>query len=580
MGDQWTSTHELDEQEQEMDSKIQGILTVVAVIAVASIGVSVGVALGGGDGGGTSGTSGVATFGNPLPPATDFESTFNPKPGGLYFITNGSISYNSQAKHPWVIVIDATTKKIVAANEIPEATTSPHGVAVSPDGKQVYLPAGSAQPNFLAANDPASTRFKGGVTIVDLATLKMTQSIETIDAPHHMQILNDRYILSDSFSGTTQALFIIDPSDKNKIIKEIPRSAFAPGSLYIGFPSPDGKYIYATVRPAAGSEHPEAWISRVNLTDYSVEKVVDVGEGAVWTNFSRDGRYAYVTVPFDGKVVKVDLEQKKVIGSASTGRGPYGGVLSPDDKTLYVVSKGEGGHGQRGGSFVAIDAEAMRTLVELPSCTAFLCQADHALISPDGTELWIDNNMGYVTVFDLKSLELKAEITMPLLADPHGGVFVQYDSKGVAHVVMDTGGPHGGVSPYIFDNENGVPTLAQAMAKDWNPAKSSSALVLGAKPKPPIILISDTSVNVVMKDFYYDKLPDNFVVPAGKVVTFNLTNPGQAVHNFTSSDFGIKVFDVQSNGKGQVTGRAPNAAGTYKFLCTYHAGMELDITVR
>jgi DNA-binding beta-propeller fold protein YncE/plastocyanin len=563
-----------------MDSKIQAVLIVVAVIAVATIGVSVGAALGGGGGseGGTAQGADVAVFGKPLPPPTDFESSFKPTPGGLYFITNGSISYNSQAKHPWVVVIDAKTKKIVAASEIPEATTSPHGVSVSPDGKQVYLPAGSAQPNFLAGTDAAATRFKGGVTIVDLATLKQTQSIETTDAPHHMQILNDRYILSDSFSGTTQALFVIDP-DGNKIIREVNKTAFG-GNPYIGFVSPDGRYIYVTVRPPAGTGNSEAWISRVSTVDWSVEKITDVGEGAVWTNFSRDGRFAYVTIPGNDTVVKVDLEQRKVIGSAPTGRGPYGGVLSPDDKTLFVVSKGEGGRGQRGGTFVAIDVEAMRTLEERPSCTAFVCQPDHAIISPDGTELWIDNNMGYVTVFDLKTLDLKAEITMPLLADPHGGVFVQYDNKGNGHVVMDTGGPHGGVSPYVFDNENGVPSLATALANNWNVAKSSSALALGAKPKPEIQLVSTTTLDVTMEDFYFKSAGEGVVLPKGQVVTFNLTNKGQAVHNFTSSDFGIKVFDVAAGKTGVVTGRAPNAAGTYKFICTYHAGMELNVTVR
>lgn len=567
-----------------MDNKIQTVLIIVAFIAVATIGASVGAALDDSGGPGSNGTTAqqadVATFGSPLPPPTGFDNSFTPKPGGLYFITNGSISYNSQAKHPWVVVIDAKTKKIAAASEIPEATTSPHGVSVSPDGKQVYLPAGSAQPNFLASADASATRFAGGVTIVDLATLKMTQSIETTDAPHHMQILNDRYILSDSFSGTTQALFVIDPSDGNKIIREIPKSAFAGGSPYIGFVSPDGQYIYVTVRPPSGSANPDAWISRVSTTDWSVEKVVDVGPGAVWTNFSRDGRYAYVTVPHDDEVVKVDLEQMKVIGTAPTGRGPYGGVLSADDKTLFVVSKGEGGRGQRGGTFVTIDAEAMRTLDERPSCTAFLCQADHAIISPDGSELWIDNNMGYVTVFDIKTLELIAEITMPLLSDPHGGVFVQYDNKGVGHVVMDTGGPHGGVSPYVFDNENGVPTLATALANNWNVAKSSSALVLGAKPKPEIQLVSATTLDIAMEDFYFKGAGEGVVLPKGQVVTFNLTNKGQAVHNFTSSDFGIKVFDVAAGKTGVVTGRAPGAAGTYKFVCTYHAGMEVNVTVR
>ena len=270
-----------------------------------------------------------------------------------------------------------------------------------------------------------------------------------------------------------------------------------------------------------------------------------------------------------------------MLGKVSTGRGPYGGVLSPDEKTLYVVSKGEGGHGQRGATFVVIDAEAMRLVEERPSCLAYVCQADHAVLSPDGTELWIDNNMGYLDVFDVKTLEMKAEITMPFLADPHGGVFVQYDNTGKGHVVMDTGGPHGGVSPYVFDNQNGVPTLADALAKGWTPAASSAALVLGAHPviAPGPGTTATTAVNVIMDDFFFPPLAADVTVPTGKQVTFKIENKGQAVHNLTSTDFGIKSYDVQALTAGEVSGKAP-APGSYKFICTYHPGMELTVKVR
>lgn len=513
----------------------------------------------------------------PTPNLAEIPATYDPQPGDLLFYTNASISYNSQARHPWVVIIDAKTKKIVAGSEIPEVLTSPHGIGISPDATQIYLPAGSAQPNFVTAAD--GTRFKGGVTVVDAATLKTIQSIDTIDAPHHMQILNDEYVMSDAW-GKDQILFTLDPSDGNKMVNQIAAAPFE-GSPYIGFPSPDGKYVYMTVRPPKDAPDPDAWISRVNLSDWSVEKIVNVGPGAVWTNFSRDGQYAYVTIGEEDWVVKVDLAQKKVLGKVSSGRGPYGAILSPDEKTLFVVSKGEGGHGQRGATFVVIDAEAMRLLEERPSCLAYVCQADHPILSPDGTELWIDNNMGYLDVFDVKTLEMKAEITMPLLADPHGGVFVQYDNAGAGHVVMDTGGPHGGVSPYVFDNENGVPTLAQALANGgWAPAKSSAALVLGATPPTPAPVVAGSqTVNVVMGDFFFEPLADDVVVPTGKQITFKIENKGQAVHNLTSTDFGIKPYDVQALSSGEVTGGSPRA-GTYKFVCTYHPGMEVQVTVR
>ena len=542
----------------------QLVLTALIAIGFAVLGALAGVILGGGES--EDEREAVATFGSPLPPPTDFEATYKPKPGDLLFVTNGSVAYNSAATHPWVVIIDTKTKKIVAASEISDVNTSPHGIGMSADATQIYLPAGSSAANY------------GGVTVVDFATLKTTQVIETKDRPHHLQTLNDQYVMGDAW-GVNQVLFLIDPAQGNKIVKEIDAAAFG-GRPYIGFPTPDGKSIYMTVRPPTGSSNPDAWISRLDVDTWTVEKIVDIGEGAVWTVFTRDGQFAYVTAPHDDEIVKVDLAAKKVIGRAPVGRGPYGATLSPDEKTLFVVSKGEGGNGQRGGSFVEVDAEAMRTLVERPSCTAFLCQPDHALVSPNGKELWISNNMGYITIFDIKTLSLIAEVTMPLLSDAHGGFFVQYDSSGKGHVVMDTGGPHGGVSPYAFDNQNGVPSLEDALAKGWAPAKSSSALVLGAKPLPVLQLVSTNTVDVTMRDFSFDPLDKSVAVGTRQVVTFRLTNTGQAAHNFRSNDFRINEAEVEPGGKEDVQGTAPSTAGTYKFVCTYHPGMELSVTVR
>lgn len=514
-----------------------------------------------------------------------YATSYEPQPGDLLFYTNASISYNSTAKHPWVVVIDAKTKKIVAASEIGDVDSSPHGLGVSPDGSALYLPAGIGSP--IPANGlPPGTKveFGNGVTVIDAKTLKSTQSIATLDAPHHIQLLDDSTVMSDAW-GTKQVLFTLDPASDNTMTHELAAEPFG-GRPYIAFPSPDGKSIYMTVRPekptdpaAAELAPKEAWLSRVNLADWSVDRVADVGPGAVWTAFSRDGKFAYVTIGEEDWVEKVDLATGEVVGKVATGRGPYGAVLSPDEKRLFVVSKGEGGRGQRGGTFVVLDAENMKVIEERPSCKAFVCQADHALISPDGTELWVDNNMGYVTIFDLETLELTDEVTMPLLADPHGGIFVQYDEDGNGHVVMDIGGPHGGVSPYLADTSAGIPTLAQALEEGWGGAAASSPLALGLAPAaaPAEDEADAVTVNVGMDDFFFE--PKELTVPAGANVTFQISNAGQSVHNFISEDIGISSADVATNGDLEVDWTASAKPGTYTFMCTYHPGMEGTITI-
>ena len=346
--------------------------------------------------GGGSGTAGGGTavkasanglFPQPADPPDpkSIPSTFKPVAGGLYFYTNTSIAYNSTAAFPWVIVIDANTRKIVAGAEITDVLTSPHGIGVSPDGKQVYLPAGSVPAAVTVGAD--GKKIAAGIAVVDAVSLKLTSKIGTNDRPHHVQVISDKLMMWDSW-GTAENIQLFDPTDNNKIIKTIGAKDFG-GTPYIGFPSPDGKYVYMTVRPLAGGNSTESWLSRVDLTTYAIEKVVDLGgEGAVWTAFGRDGKYIYVTVPGEDHVVKIDMLAipPKIVGTAATGRGPYGVNISADEKTLFVVSKGEGGRGQRGGSFVTIEAETMRVLNEIPACMAFVCQPDHAVLSPDGTE--------------------------------------------------------------------------------------------------------------------------------------------------------------------------------------------------
>ena len=76
----------------------------------------------------------------PTPNLADIPRPYDPQPGDLLFYTNASISYNSQARHPWVVIVDAKTHKIVAGSEIPEVLTSPHGIGLSSDATQIYLP--------------------------------------------------------------------------------------------------------------------------------------------------------------------------------------------------------------------------------------------------------------------------------------------------------------------------------------------------------------------------------------------------------------------------------------------------------
>src|SRR3989442_4707256 len=66
---------------------------------------------------------------------------YETKGGDLLFITNASVSYNSTADKPMVIVIDGKARKIIAVADV-DMPSTPHGITLSPDGKHIYIPSG------------------------------------------------------------------------------------------------------------------------------------------------------------------------------------------------------------------------------------------------------------------------------------------------------------------------------------------------------------------------------------------------------------------------------------------------------
>ncbi len=356
----------------------------------------------------------------------------------------------------------------------------------------------------------------------------------------------------DSFRGPLP-IFLLDPAT-NKVVRGIPAGDFN-GRPYIAFPSPDGKFIYVTVRPGinrdASGREIDGWVSKINAETMQEVAAFPVGPGPVWIVITQDGKTGYVTLGPTNKLVKLDLERGRILGIAPTGRGPYGIRLSPDEKIAYVANKGEGGNGQKGATFAAIDTNTMTILREQLSCPDGLCQADHIVLSPDGKELWISNNMGSITVFDRETLKLLANIQTPKLGDPHGGTFVQVaaDNRS-AKVVSDIGGPHGGVSPYT------AVASSRAVAADG----SSNAL------------------SVIAKDFKFT--PATLDVTAGQKVVFEFENRDEADHNIVSKEAAFQEVVLGGSHRKTVAWTAPSKPGTFKFVCTYHRGMEMTVNVK
>jgi uncharacterized cupredoxin-like copper-binding protein len=105
-----------------------------------------------------------------------------------------------------------------------------------------------------------------------------------------------------------------------------------------------------------------------------------------------------------------------------------------------------------------------------------------------------------------------------------------------------------------------------------------------------------TDISVTMTDFQYS--PTQFVVPAGKEITFSSSNTGAVVHNFVIMKFGTSAgtefndedipnvyweVEIQVGGSVDTSFTAPSEPGEYEIVCRtpghLQAGMLAKMTV-
>lgn len=343
---------------------------------------------------------------------------WTPESGKTYFFTNESTTWGATNTRNGIVVIDAATKKVVAQSKLPDEYSvgySSHGIALSADAKYVYLPA-LGKRNF--------------TLVVDARTFKIAKVYESLGRPHHINNFRtadgrEQILVTDfGWNWAGSGFYVIDPAQDNKIAGGMSRSDFS-GHPYV-VSNEAGKYIYATV-PAPTSalrEHMEGYLAKIDMTTWKVVLAIPMID-PIWPEITADGKFAWVTLGGPSKIAKVDLTSGKVLDEISTGPGPWGARLSYDETKLYVADKGEtGGYGQQGRTLTIVDtAIPIVTNVVMIGVTT-----DHAILSPDGKEIWTTSNAERaIHVVDTTTEKVAATIKMPNDGDTHGSTFVRYE---------------------------------------------------------------------------------------------------------------------------------------------------------
>ncbi len=379
----------------------------------------------------------------------------------VYVTTNGGGygGFFSGTNSPGVAIIDANTYEVVVEKQFlldgvdGKKHAEDHGIGVSPDGNWIYLPTADM-------NKPVAER--GRLLVIDAKSLKVHQVIQTAANPHHVKVV-DYYdgqatkdlVLVEMFNwnnpggGPGSGVFVMDPLDDNRVVGGF-RSEDVQANPYLAFPHPDGRHLFVGLPPGPIGDpdikhHAEGWVAVIDMSTWKPVDFYLAGYDPIWTAFTADGKYAYVTDGGSDEIFKIDnVEQKEAGTSRSSVHGAYGGHLNWNETRLFTVEKGEASH-NRGKTLGLVDPVAMKPV---DNYEMHCLRGDHGLLHPDPArnELWVSYNSNFRdVVFDMAKLEIKTTITHS--GSSHNGAFVRYavagDGAWSGELLSDQSGFHG-----------------------------------------------------------------------------------------------------------------------------------------
>jgi YVTN family beta-propeller protein len=286
------------------------------------------------------------------------------------------------------------------------------GAPPVPDPKNLYseTAAGKMSPNVAGAleriyvpNHKAHT-----VSVIDPATLKVTHTFMVGLYPQHVVPswdLKTLYVANNAENSNKGSLTVVDPKT-GKPGKTIPVED--PYNMYW---TPDGKHAIVVAEAFKRLDFRDP---QTMTLDYSIE--TPDCNGINHADFGSDGRTAFFTCEFNGSITKIDLAQRKVLGTIRLSRYfdrpealalvktslktpkyvpdpklpgaeicvtpgmPQDVRFSPDGRTLYVADMmADGVH--------VVDAETFKQFAFIPTGVGA-----HGLYpSRDGTLLYVAN---------------------------------------------------------------------------------------------------------------------------------------------------------------------------------------------
>jgi DNA-binding beta-propeller fold protein YncE len=165
---------------------------------------------------------------------------------------------------------------------------------------------------------------------------------------------------------------------------------------------------------------------------YKLIKQIQIGGGSGWDYLFAEPETKRLYVTHGTKVMVIDTQGEKVIGSITDTPGVHGFVPVPE------LKRGFSSNGQENKSSV-VDLETLKTMMKVPTGP----NPDAILYEPKSGEVWTFNGRGQsATAFDAKTGKVVAE-SIPLegkpetgVADPDAGrIYVNLENKDAIAVI-------------------------------------------------------------------------------------------------------------------------------------------------
>jgi YVTN family beta-propeller protein len=290
------------------------------------------------------------------------------------------------------------------------ASTSPPQGGQSANGQpaNVYAHDGAGDLSPTVRGDPAYVYVPNSqdntVDVIDQRTFKVVEHFDTGGLPQHVTPswnLKTLYVDNDFGDSLT-------PIDPRTGRPGTPIPVKDPYNLYF---TPDGRYaiVVAEALQRLDFRNPGtmALVHSVSIPQC---------RGLDHMDFSADGRYAFASCEFAGRMVKIDLDTQSVVSTLVLGNGlnsPQDVKLSPDGRVVYIADQDSAGVWE-------IDPASFRVIGFLHTG-----RGAHGLYpSRDARYMYVSNReAGSISVVDFASRHVVATWTLPQPASPDmGGV--------------------------------------------------------------------------------------------------------------------------------------------------------------